>query len=155
MVSRFMLGQETCEITLLFLGLALMVRNMVNLTILIQSQCLLITGTTNKLYYTISTHYSILFRVPQALYQLGLLSYSPELIKRLENREYFPSGSEDEIEIRGNSIWAVELVRERIERIDPQLKINAILIDFYIWDMAKEIQDKMTVPTHCTRSCFY
>jgi hypothetical protein len=29
------------------------------------------------------------------------------------------------------------------------------LIDFYIWDMAKEIQDQMTVPTHCTRSCFY
>lgn len=73
----------------------------------------------------------------------------------MEKREYFPSGSEDEVEIRGNSIWAVELVRERIEIIDPQLKINAILIDFYIWDMAKEIQDKMTVPTHCTRSCFY
>ncbi|GAA5817421.1 hypothetical protein MFLAVUS_010967 [Mucor flavus] len=95
------------------------------------------------------------YRVPQALYQLGLLRYSPALIKRLEKREYFPSGSEDEVEIRGNSIWAVELARQRIEEIDPSLKINAILIDFYIWDMAKEIQDQMTVPTHCTRSCFY
>lgn len=95
------------------------------------------------------------YRVPQALYQLGLLRYSPELIKKLEKRQYFPSGSEDEVEIRGNSIWAVELARERIEQIDPSLKINAILIDFYIWDMAKEIQDQMTVPTHCTRSCFY
>lgn len=95
------------------------------------------------------------YRVPQALYQLGLLRYSPELIKKLEKRQYFPSGSKDEVEIRGNSIWAVELARERIEQIDPSLKINAILIDFYIWDMAKEIQDQMTVPTHCTRSCFY
>lgn len=76
-------------------------------------------------------------------------------MKRLENREYFPSGSKDEVEIRGNSIWAVELVRQKMDKIDPSLNINAILIDFYIWDMAKEIQDQMTVPTHCTRSCFY
>ncbi|KAF1796842.1 hypothetical protein V8B55DRAFT_1548209 [Mucor lusitanicus] len=95
------------------------------------------------------------YRVPQALYQLGLLRYSPQLIKKLEKREYFPSGSQDEVEIRGNSIWAVELAREAIHKIDPTLNINAILIDFYIWDMAKEIQDQMTVPTHCTRSCFY
>ncbi|CEP10503.1 hypothetical protein [Parasitella parasitica] len=95
------------------------------------------------------------YRVPQALYQLGLLHYSPQLIKKLENREYFPSGSEDEVEIRGNSIWAVELARCAISEIDPTVNINAILIDFYIWDMAKEIQDQMTVPTHCTRSCFY
>ncbi|KAI9245972.1 hypothetical protein BY458DRAFT_484773 [Sporodiniella umbellata] len=95
------------------------------------------------------------YRVPQALYQLGLLSYSPKLIERLERRENFPSGSEDEIEIRGNSIWAVELVKERMLQLDPAIKVNAILIDFYVWDLAKEIQDQMTVPTHCTRSCFY
>ncbi|RCH88667.1 hypothetical protein CU098_009156 [Rhizopus stolonifer] len=95
------------------------------------------------------------YRVPQALYQLGLLRYSAELVEKLEKRIYFPSGSNDEVEIRGNSIWVVELVRERISKIDPSLKINAILIDFYVWDMAKEIQDQMTVPTHCTRSCFY
>ncbi|KAG1146581.1 hypothetical protein G6F37_001218 [Rhizopus arrhizus] len=95
------------------------------------------------------------YRVPQALYQLGLLSYSPQLIERLERREYFPSGSEDEVEIRGNSIWAVELVKERMYQIDPTIKVNAILIDFYVWDLAKEIQDQMIVPTHRTRSCFY
>ncbi|CEG63302.1 hypothetical protein RMATCC62417_00468 [Rhizopus microsporus] len=95
------------------------------------------------------------YRVPQALYQLGLLSYSPELIKKLERREYFPSGSEEEVEIRGNSIWAVELVKQKMLELDPTLQVNAILIDFYVWDLAKEIQDQMTVPTHCTRSCFY
>ncbi|KAG1452829.1 hypothetical protein G6F56_007721 [Rhizopus delemar] len=95
------------------------------------------------------------YRVPQALYQLGLLSYSPQLIERLKRREDFPSGSEDEIEIRGNSIWAVELVKERMLQLDSTIKVNAILIDFYVWDLAKEIQDEMTVPTHCTRSCFY
>ncbi len=84
-----------------------------------------------------------------------MLSYSPQLIERLERREYFPSGSEDEVEIRGNSIWAVELVKERMYQIDPTIKVNAILIDFYVWDLAKEIQDQMIVPTHRTRSCFY
>lgn len=135
-----------------------MVKALVDLTILTRSRCLRIIGIYYiciVLGYTYFFYSPFIYRVPQALYQLGLLKYSPELIKRLENREYFPSGSEDEVEIRGNSIWAVELARERIEKIDPSLKINAILIDFYIWDMAKEIQDQMTVPTHCTRSCFY
>ncbi|KAI8974944.1 hypothetical protein BDB01DRAFT_378985 [Pilobolus umbonatus] len=95
------------------------------------------------------------YRVPQALYQLGLLRYSGQLKDRLYRRENFPSGSDDEVEIRGNSIWAVELVQRKIREIDPSIKINAILIDFYIWDLAKEIQNQMIIPTHCTRSCFY
>ncbi|KAI8977504.1 hypothetical protein BDF20DRAFT_875247 [Mycotypha africana] len=95
------------------------------------------------------------YRVPQALYQLGLLEYSDELLKKLHNRDYFPSGCEQEVEIRGNSIWAVELVRRKMLDMDPSLHVNAILIDFYVWDMAKDIQDQMTVPTHRTRSCFY
>ncbi|KAF7732775.1 hypothetical protein EC973_000048 [Apophysomyces ossiformis] len=98
------------------------------------------------------------YRVPQALHYLGLLEYSHELITKLEQRENLPVGCTEEIEIRGNSIWAVELVRRRImekKGKDDHQPINAILLDFYIWDFAKEYQDKMLIPTHRTRSCFY
>ncbi|KAL0086629.1 hypothetical protein F4703DRAFT_1847916 [Phycomyces blakesleeanus] len=94
----------------------------------------------------------------QALYYLGVLRYSPELISRLKRRENLPTGCPEEVEIRGNSIWSVELVRRYIAEHNLQTSgptINAILIDFYIWDFAKEHQDDMLVPTHCTRSCFY
>ncbi|KAI8381335.1 uncharacterized protein BYT42DRAFT_566163 [Radiomyces spectabilis] len=95
------------------------------------------------------------YRVPQALYHLGVLRYSSDLLAKLEKYERLPSGSPDEVEIRGNSIWSVELIRRRIKELHPHTHINAILLDFYIWDHAKEIQDDMIVPTHRTRSHFY
>ncbi|CAO3588488.1 unnamed protein product [Absidia cylindrospora] len=96
------------------------------------------------------------YRVPQALYHLGLLEYNTTLKTRLIQGEDLLSGSQEEIEIRGNSIWAVELVRQRIQQVMPNTHINAILIDFYIWDLAKEIQNELTaVPTHHTRSWYY
>ncbi|KAI7860625.1 hypothetical protein BDC45DRAFT_492409 [Circinella umbellata] len=95
------------------------------------------------------------YRVPQSLYSLGVLKYSHDLMTKLEKQEMLPSGSREEIEIRGNSIWAVELMVRRIKEIDPTTNANAILIDFYIWDTAKELQDQMIVPIHRTRSIFY
>ncbi|CAO3613519.1 unnamed protein product [Cunninghamella echinulata] len=95
------------------------------------------------------------YRVPQALYHLNLLEYTTELKNKLKNREILLSGSPEEIEIRGNSIWSVELVRRHIQSLSPKNHINAILIDFYIWDLAKEIQTDFIIPTHCTRSVYY
>ncbi|KAI8328758.1 hypothetical protein BC941DRAFT_463890 [Chlamydoabsidia padenii] len=99
------------------------------------------------------------YRVPQALYYLGLLEYSPVLKTKLIKGDEIQSGSQEELEIRGNSIWAVEVARQRIQerylQNNKTTTINAILIDFYIWDLAKEIQDELTVPTHHTRSWYY
>ncbi|CDS04978.1 hypothetical protein LRAMOSA07508 [Lichtheimia ramosa] len=95
------------------------------------------------------------YRVPQALCYLGVLEYSKELLDKLNTRQLIESGSDDEIEIRGNSIWAVELMIRRIKEIAPDQPINAILVDFYIWDTAKEIQEQMNIPIHRTRSIYY
>lgn len=84
-----------------------------------------------------------------------MLEYSPELLEKLNKRQMIASGSQDEIEIRGNSIWAVELMIRRIKEIAPDQPINAILVDFYIWDTAKEIQEQMDIPIHRTRSIYY
>jgi hypothetical protein len=86
---------------------------------------------------------------------LGLLEYNTVLKAKLIKGDAIVSGSKEELEIRGNSIWVVELVRQRIQERQSKTTINAILIDFYIWDLAKEIQDELTVPTHHTRSCYY
>ncbi|KAG0237734.1 hypothetical protein BGW42_000140 [Actinomortierella wolfii] len=121
------------------------------------------------------------YRVPQALYHFRCLEYSPELHAVLERGEMLPNGSLPEVEIRGNSIWAVELVRRRIQEFiqrdqqqqqqhveeggEPQQShklttVNAILIDFFIWDFAKAAQVDLTlgqrpVKVHRTRSVFY
>lgn len=48
-------------------------------------------------------------RVPQSLLYLGVLCYSDELMGRLVKGEHVEVGSVEEVEIRGCSIWAVEV----------------------------------------------
>ncbi|EPX71430.1 uncharacterized protein SOCG_01648 [Schizosaccharomyces octosporus yFS286] len=76
------------------------------------------------------------YRVPQILWQLGCLDYSSEFESRLRKSELIAHNDPMEIEMRGCSIWAVELVRQAANRKN----LNAIMIDFFLWDMAKEWQ---------------
>ena len=62
------------------------------------------------------------YRIPQILYQLGCLRYSPPLESHIRRLKPVPSGSTWEIEIRGTSIWCVELIRREIERRHPEVK---------------------------------
>jgi hypothetical protein len=57
----------------------------------------------------------------------------------------------------GCSIWAVELLRREILLLAPETKINAILIDFFLYDLAKEREREgvEAIPHHRTRSIWY
>ena len=114
------------------------------------------------------------YRVPQILHQLKILTYPPPLLKLLESGYYFEHGSKEEVSIRAASILAVERVRDEILSLRHQSKetagaatvgwqsglevpICSVLIDFYLWDAAKEIEDagEIVVPPHRTRSTWY
>ncbi|RKP23574.1 UPF0553 protein C9orf64-like protein [Syncephalis pseudoplumigaleata] len=104
------------------------------------------------------------YRVPQSLAYLGLLQYSADLHAHLEADRPLDYGSRLEVEIRGNSIWAVEQLRQCMLVARSQSAssssslppINAILLDFYLWDFAKDnAQALCNVPVHRTRSIFY
>jgi hypothetical protein len=57
----------------------------------------------------------------------------------------------------GCSIWAVELLRREILLLKPDAKVNAILIDFFLYDLAKEREKEgaEAIPHHRTRSIWY
>lgn len=100
------------------------------------------------------------YRVPQILHMLNCISYSDELTKHIRELKPIEHGTNWEIEIRGTSIWTVELIKRRIIQNHPNSTINAVLIDFYLWDTAKSIQRKQgglgdIIPCHRTRSVFY
>lgn len=111
------------------------------------------------------------YRVPQILHHLRILSYPPALIQTLEAGVPLVSGSREEISIRTASIVAVERVREEITKLrrDQKLmegeEVSSVLIDFYLWDLAKDIETgsvkvegiKTTtmVAPHRTRSIWY
>jgi hypothetical protein len=57
----------------------------------------------------------------------------------------------------GCSIWCVELIRREIVRNHPDAKVNAILIDFFLYDTMKEreLAGQEEMPHHRTRSIWY
>ncbi|KAK7186520.1 hypothetical protein DPSP01_002047 [Paraphaeosphaeria sporulosa] len=97
------------------------------------------------------------YRVPQILHSLGLISYCPPLEGRIRRGEIIESGHSWEVQIRGCSIWAIELLRREILKIQPNAKVNAILLDFFLYDLAKEKEKagEETLPHHRTRSIWY
>lgn len=87
------------------------------------------------------------------LHTLGCLEYSPPLLNHILSKRPILSGHNWEIELRGTSIWTVELLRREIVKLqkqqrsevseaEPPLKINAILIDFFLYDFVKAMEKK-------------
>ena len=118
------------------------------------------------------------YRVPQILHHLQIIDYPSSLLEKLRQKVPFPPGSREEISLRTASIVAVERVREAILQIikeeggNDQARdaseagtISSVLIDFYLWDLAKKLEngeDKIegietteVVPIHRTRSIWY
>ncbi|PFH53373.1 hypothetical protein AMATHDRAFT_137901 [Amanita thiersii Skay4041] len=113
------------------------------------------------------------YRVPQILHHLRILSYPPALTSFLHTGKMLPYGSQEEVSLRAASIVAVEQVRKEILRLQREEKvgsegvgeISSVLIDFYLWDLAKRIeigQERINgistaelVPVHRTRSIWY
>lgn len=103
------------------------------------------------------------YRVPQLLRSLGVLSCSPPLEYTIRDKKQIASGQSWEVQLRGCSIWyarvsrlpgkrgrmltagnfpcnrAVELIRREILKQHPDAAgVNAVLIDFFLYDLAKE-----------------
>lgn len=97
------------------------------------------------------------YRIPQMLNSLGCLQYSPSLNNHIKQLKQIENNHPWEVQLRGCSIWCVELIRREILRQNPQARINAILIDFFLYDTIKEqeARDTELAPHHRTRSIWY
>ncbi|KAF8532773.1 hypothetical protein BDD12DRAFT_919467 [Trichophaea hybrida] len=98
------------------------------------------------------------YRVPVTLTTLRCIQYSPKLEAHIKAGKMIPSGSSWECQLRGASIWCVEMIRREILKKYPEAEgINAVLIDFYLYDTAKEMQEHQCemLPHHRTRSIWY
>lgn len=91
------------------------------------------------------------YKIPQILNNFGVLEYSDKLLKIIKEKKEIKAGSKNEVEIRANTIWAVEFLKEFLKRKGKKLK--SFEIDNLLWDIAKTI--KMEIPHHITRTIFY
>ncbi|MGA1875816.1 MAG: queuosine 5'-phosphate N-glycosylase/hydrolase [bacterium] len=92
------------------------------------------------------------YKVPQVLRHLGILCYEPPLAHRVDQQIPIEPGSLEEVEIRACTIWAVELIRQELEKMGKRLR--AFEIDWILWDLGQD-QDFKKKPFHRTVTIFY
>lgn len=92
------------------------------------------------------------YKLPKVLRQLGILEYSKELAEKIDNKIEILKDSEEEIEIRANTIWANELIKQKLKKSIP--KIDTMHINDHLWLLGqiKSLNDK---PYHLTRTIDY
>lgn len=92
------------------------------------------------------------YKLPQVLRHLGIFQYSEELARQIDSMSLIPAGSPEEIEIRANTVWAVELLRQELSRSGK--KRRAYEIDWILWNLGQDdaFREK---PYHRTVTIFY
>ena len=104
------------------------------------------------------------YRIPQALVWFGVLEYSADLMKTLDDPDHrFQTGDPQEVEIRGCTIAAVDQIVEKTGKklqadksISTHVDINAVLIDHFLWDYRRDkAKETQHIPIHRIRCRFY
>ncbi|CAK9144041.1 unnamed protein product [Ilex paraguariensis] len=70
--------------------------------------------------------------VPAVLHQLGVLRYSSALATIIETNSEIVSGSEEEVELRACSVYAVEKMRELISKKSGK-QVLSVELDLWLW----------------------
>lgn len=92
------------------------------------------------------------YKVPQLLRKFGILEYTNELARKINNKIEIPSGSDEEIEIRANTIWAIELATKILREKFSQA--NAVKVDAIFW-FKGQIKSSDDKPYHRTKTIWY
>ncbi len=107
------------------------------------------------------------YKIPQILRSLGVIKYTKQLANKIDSYELIQKGSEDENEIRAATIWAVELIRNEVEKKSERSEtlireglqkkydfITASHIDSMLWKMS-QTKAKGEKPYHRTLTTAY
>jgi hypothetical protein len=91
------------------------------------------------------------YKIPAVLRKLGILEYAPELAQKVDNYVLIPKGSVEEIEIRANALWAVELIKRIVMK---RANIISADIDMFLWLEGKK-KSELDKPHHRTSTIAY
>jgi len=92
------------------------------------------------------------YKIPQILRELGIFEYSKSLKEKIDNLIEIPKDSIEEIEIRANTIWTVELMKQKLQKNNPD--ISTMDINDHLWLLSQE-KTKGDKPYHRTRTTYY
>ncbi len=92
------------------------------------------------------------YKLPQVLRELGIISYSTELAARIDAMEHLQPGSEEEVEIRAMTVWAVEKLKDSFQ--ERGLQLTSTRIDNWLWRLG-QLDAFRKRPFHRCRTIFY
>ena len=92
------------------------------------------------------------YKLPQLLRKVGIFEYVPALAEKIDSKIELPSGSEEEVEIRANTVLAIELIKDEIRKTEPKITSNEINDQIWLATQEKFPDDK---PYHRTRTIAY
>ena len=92
------------------------------------------------------------YRIPQIMVHDGILEYSDELWQKIDGKEVLLYGSEEEVEIRGCMVTAVEIIRDKLREVG--VLWTAIEVDWTLWQLGEEQRFDIK-PHHRVLSIFY
>ncbi|MDP2696020.1 MAG: queuosine salvage family protein [bacterium] len=92
--------------------------------------------------------------VPNALRSMNILDYDRGLSYKIDHRQQLASGSREEVEIRLGTIYAVEMLLDRINELrlaGSKKVITMVELDYFLWQAGREC----AVPPHLTKTTAY
>jgi len=82
------------------------------------------------------------YRIPQILRNFGILEYKDDLSQKVSDQVELDAGSPEETEIRANTVWAIELIRDAINK-SHGTNLTAMEVNDHLWlETQKEGFDK-------------
>jgi len=91
------------------------------------------------------------YKLPQVLREYELIEYSTFLSNTIDKKVEIKKGSEEEIEIRANTIWVIELIKEKMKQ--RVKNIDSMTINDQIWLLSQN--NGSMRPYHLTRTTAY
>lgn len=92
------------------------------------------------------------YRIPQIMRARGVLRYSEQLSKQIDEKQELVYGSPAEVEIRACMVQAVERIRDVLRK--KGVAWTAVEVDWLLWQIGEEQKDEIPAH-HRTLSIFY
>lgn len=93
------------------------------------------------------------YRVPQILNELKILNYTDDINNKIKQKEQILAQSEDEIEIRLMTVYAVEEIKKIIKE-EKGIELLSLEVDYLLWNEGEKLR-KDIVNHHRTLTIFY
>lgn len=92
------------------------------------------------------------YKLPQILRKLGIFIYSNDLANKIDQKIELTHNSNEEIEIRANTIWAIEYIKQIVVKRSPKIMSSEINDHLWLATQEKFSDDK---PYHRARTTAY